>query len=122
MFEAINQYSFVIAVPVFFVALFALLPIKRWRTRIPLYSAVAIIALLVLFSLRPGNSTVSSTEEVEQLLASGQPVFVEFFSNTCSLCLASEPAVRSLKGEIEEDAVFMKLNVQDPRQSMTFVQ
>lgn len=115
MFETLNQYSFVIAVPVFLVAMFALLPIRRWRVRIPLYTGVAVAALVVFLSLRPGDSSVASTKEVERLLAGGQPVFVEFFSNTCSLCLASEPAVRSLKGEIEDDdVVFMKLNVQDP--------
>ena len=77
MFETINQYSAVIAIPGFLVAMFALLPVRSWRRRIPLYSGV--IAMLVL---QPGDSTVASDAEARDIIVYGQPVFVEFFSNT----------------------------------------
>ncbi len=111
--ETLNHYSLVIAFPVLILALFLLLPIRRWRDRIPLYTAVLVLGLIGFALLRPGGSTVSSTEEANQVLASGQPVFVEFFSNTCTMCLASEPNVKSLESEIGDRAQVLRLNVQD---------
>ncbi len=111
--ETLNSYSLVIAFPVLLLSMFLLLPIKRWRVRIPLYSTVLVLALIGFTLLRPGGSTVASTDEAHQVLASGQPVFVEFFSNTCTMCLASEPNVKSLTSEIGDRAQVLKLNVQD---------
>lgn len=111
--EILNSYSLVIAFPVLLLSMFVLLPIRRWRLRIPLYSTVLVLAVIGFSLLRPGGSTVGSTDEANQILASGQPVFVEFFSNTCTLCLASEPNVRSLTSSIDGRAQIMKLNVQD---------
>lgn len=111
--EILNSYSLVIAFPVLLLSMFILLPIRRWRLRIPLYSTVLVLAIIGFSLLRPGGSTVASTEEANQVLASGQPVFVEFFSNTCTLCLASEPNVRSLKSSVGDRAQVLRLNVQD---------
>jgi thiol-disulfide isomerase/thioredoxin len=113
LFEFFNQYSALIAIPGFIVAMMALLPIKSWRNRIPLYSATAIIVLVAIFALQPGESTVASEAEAQTVITSGKPVFVEFFSNTCTACLASEPMVRSLEGELGDDVQILKLNVQD---------
>ena len=82
MFEIVNQYSAVIAIPAFLVAMFALLPIRSWRKRIPLYSGVVIAGIAAMLILQPGDSTVASESEARSLIASGSPVFVEFFSNT----------------------------------------
>ena len=113
MIEFFNQYSALIAIPGFIIAIFALLPIRSWKKRIPLYSAVGIIGLVAIFALQPGESTVASEVEAQAVITSGKPVFVEFFSNTCTACLASEPIVRSLEGELGEDVQILKLNVQD---------
>ena len=113
MLEFINQYSAVIAIPGFMVVMFALLPVRTWRRRIPLYATVGIIGLVVVFALQPGESTVATESEARTVLTSGSPVFIEFFSNTCTACLASEPIVRSLEGEISDDVKILKLNVQD---------
>lgn len=111
--ETLNAYSLVVAVPLLLLAMFMLLPIKRWRVRIPLYAGVVVIALVGFLFLRPGDSNVASTEEANQVIASGEPVFIEFFSNTCTLCLASEPNVKSLTSDIDGRAQILKLNVQD---------
>ena len=95
------------------VVMFALLPVRTWRRRIPLYATVGIIGLVVVFALQPGESTVATESEARTVLTSGSPVFIEFFSNTCTACLASEPIVRSLEGEISDDVKILKLNVQD---------
>lgn len=113
MGEFLNQYSFVIGFVILFVALAGFLPAKRWRIRVPVYIGAIALALVVYALLRPGDSSVSSASEADQVLASGQPVFVEFYSNTCAACLASKPFVDDLKGELEDRVVFMQLNVQD---------
>jgi len=79
----------------------------------PLYVGVGLLSLVAIFALQPGDSTVASEVEAQSVIASGKPVFVEFFSNTCAACLASEPMVRSLESELGEDVQILKLNVQD---------
>jgi len=113
LLEFFNQYSALIAIPGFIITMFALLPIKSWKKRIPLYSAAGIIGLVAIFAFQPGESTVASAVEAKTVITSGKPVFVEFFSNTCTACLASEPIVRSLEGEVDDEVQILKLNVQD---------
>jgi thiol-disulfide isomerase/thioredoxin len=113
LIELFNQYSAFITIPGIIVLLIALLPIKARRVQVITYSVAAIIAITAVFILRPGDSTVSSSAEAHSLITSGQPVFVEFFSNSCTACLASEPIVRSLESEIGDDVQILKLNVQD---------
>jgi thiol-disulfide isomerase/thioredoxin len=113
LIELFNQYSAFITIPGIIVLLIALLPIKGKRRQIPTYAIAAIIAISVVFILRPGDSTVASEAEAQTVIASGSPVFVEFFSNSCTACLASQPIVQSLEGEMDEDVQILKLNVQD---------
>ena len=63
--------------------------------------------------LRPGDSNVATEAEAQVVITSGSPVFVEFFSNLCTACLASQPIVRSLEGELDDDVQILKLNVMD---------
>ena len=114
MIEFFNQHSALIAIPAFIVALVAVLPIQSWRKRIVTYSASGGIAFLIVLSLQPGDSTVESSAEAQAVITSGSPVFVEFFSNSCAACLASQPVVKSLEGELNEEIQVLKLNVQDP--------
>jgi thiol-disulfide isomerase/thioredoxin len=113
LLEFFNHYSAYIVIPSFIVAMVVMVPIKSWRKRIPIYSVVAIIALAIVFALQPGDSTVVSADEAQTVITSGSPVFVEFFSNSCTACLASQPIVKSLEGEIADDVLILKLNVQD---------
>ena len=111
--ETLNAYSLFIVFPLFMLSLAFFLPVKRWRLRAPIYVGVVVVAVLAYAFIRPGNSTVASTDEANQVLASGEPVFIEFFSNNCALCLASQPRVMSLESKIDGRAEVMKLNVQD---------
>ncbi|MBT5254127.1 MAG: hypothetical protein HOL69_10775, partial [Chloroflexi bacterium] len=63
--------------------------------------------------LRPGDSNVATEAEAQVVITSGSPVFVELFSNSCTACLASQPIVRSLEGELDDDVQILKLNVMD---------
>ena len=95
------------------IAMFALLPVRAWRKRILLYTSVGIIGLVAVLALQPGDSNVGSESEAQSVIASGKPVFVEFFSNSCAACLASQPIVKRLEGELPDDVEILKLNVQD---------
>jgi thioredoxin 1 len=113
LLELFNQYSAFITIPGIIVLLIAMLPIKGKRKQIPIYTVAAIIGLSAVFILRPGDSTVATEVEAHTVIQSGSPVFVEFFSNSCTACLASQPIVKSLEGELDEDVQILKLNVQD---------
>ena len=114
MFEFINHYSAIFIIPVLIIALAVLVPIRNWQKRIAIYISVVVIGLIVIFNLQPGDSSVATESQVEVIITSGQPVFVEFFSNTCTACLASEPIVKSLEGAIKDNVHVLKVNVQDP--------
>jgi thiol-disulfide isomerase/thioredoxin len=113
LIEFFNHYSAFITIPGIIVLLIAMLPIKGKRKQIPVYVVAAIVAISAVFILRPGSSTVASEVEAHTIIASGVPVFVEFFSNSCTACLISQPIVKSLEGEMDKDVQIIKLNVQD---------
>ena len=114
MFEFINHYSAIFIIPIVIIALAALVPIRNWQKRITIYISVIVIGLIVLFNLQPGDSSVATESQAREIITSGQPIFVEFFSNTCTACLASEPIVKSLEGAIKDNVQVLKINVQDP--------
>ena len=78
----INQYSFIIVS----LASLIIIGIFMWRAFNP---ALAISAMLVAFliltavfvSLRREEDTVSSFEDFNLVLESGQPLFIEFYSD-----------------------------------------
>ena len=114
MFEFINQHSFTFIISIVLIVIFALTPAGNWRRRIPVYSTILIISVVTIVLLRPGDSSVSNNSDAQVVITSGSPVFVEFFSNTCTACLASEPIVKSLEGAIKDNVHVLKVNVQDP--------
>lgn len=113
MLEFFNYYSAFLTIPGIIILLIALLPIKRKRKQIYICSITAIVGLSVVLILRPGDSNVATEAEAQVVITSGSPVFVEFFSNSCTACLASQPIVRSLEGELDDDVQILKLNVMD---------
>jgi thiol-disulfide isomerase/thioredoxin len=113
LLEFFNYYSAFLTIPGIIVLLIALLPIKRKRNQFYICSIAAIVGLSVVLILRPGDSNVATEAEAQVVITSGSPVFVEFFSNSCTACLASQPIVRSLEGELDDDVQILKLNVMD---------
>ena len=113
MLEFFNYYSGFLTIPGIIILLIALLPIKRKRKQIYICSIAAIVGLSVVLILRPGDSNVATEAEAQVVITSGSPVFVELFSNSCTACLASQPIVRSLEGELDDDVQILKLNVMD---------
>jgi carbon starvation protein CstA len=86
LFRFINEYSFPILLAVFAVSVAFLLPAKTWQMRMVVMAGVVALVLGGYAFLRPGASTVKSVAEadalIQQIQAAGQPVFIEFFSNT----------------------------------------
>jgi len=113
LLEFFNYYSGFLTIPGIIILLIALLPIKRKRKQIYICSIAAIAGLSVVLILRPGDSNVATEAEAQVVITSGSPVFVELFSNSCTACLASQPIVRSLEGELDDDVQILKLNVMD---------
>lgn len=113
----INQYSFPLLLAVLAISLAFLLPIKRPLHRF--FATGALVAALLggYAYLRPGASTVATVSAADELLATaaveGRPVFIEFFYNTCSQCLAAEPSVSSLVSDIKGEASVLRVNVSD---------
>jgi len=114
LYEFINHYSAIFIIPVLIIAMSALVPIRNWRKRIVIYISIVVVGLIVIFNLQPGDSSVATESQAQAIITSGQPVFVEFFSNTCTACLASEPIVRSLEGATKDNVHVLKVNVLDP--------
>jgi len=76
---------------------------------------VGIILLIVgaYIFLRTPNDGFDSMTELERQLQSGIPSIVEFYSNTCSICLTSKPAIDQLEKDLAGQAQILRLDVKD---------
>ena len=104
MSNLFNQYSYLLFTASATVVV--LLVLWRLRVRKPLVG-LAGLALVVAFSagwlvLRPGLSDVDSVAAAEQVINSGRPTLVEFYSNYCVGCMAVRATVDDLVGESEQ--------------------
>jgi thiol-disulfide isomerase/thioredoxin len=74
---------------------------------------VAIILALVIgyVVLRTPGDSFGSLTELEAELTAGRPTVVQFYSNTCSICLTSKPRVDQLERDIADQADLLRLNV-----------
>ncbi|MGC9521255.1 MAG: TlpA family protein disulfide reductase [Anaerolineae bacterium] len=75
--------------------------------------AVVLALVIAYLVLRTPGDRFGSIGEVEAQLAGGRPTVIEFYSNTCSICLASKPKVDQLERDIAEQAELWRLNVKD---------
>lgn len=71
-----------------------------------------VLALAIAYIvLRTPGDTFASVEELESQLVAGRPTVIEFYSNTCSICLVSKPKVDRLESELAAQATVLRLNV-----------
>ncbi len=82
---------------------------ENWLTL--LVTAVLGVAWLIL---RTPATPLDSVAEFDARLRSGQPTLIEFYSNRCSICLASKPTVDRLEKQLEGRAVVLRVDVADP--------
>lgn len=71
-----------------------------------------VLALVIAYIvLRTPGDTFDSMADLEAQLADGAPTVIEFYSNTCSVCLASKPKVDQLERDLADQAQLLRLNV-----------
>jgi thiol-disulfide isomerase/thioredoxin len=75
--------------------------------------AIVLALAIAYIVLRTPGDQFASLETLETRLASGQPTVIEFYSNTCSICLASKPKVDQLERDIATQASLLRLNVKE---------
>ncbi len=64
--------------------------------------------------LRTPGTPLDSVAEFDARLRSGQPTLIEFYSNRCSICLASKPTVDRLEQSLAGRATVLRIDVADP--------
>jgi thioredoxin 1 len=77
---------------------------------------MAVLALFIGFAFafvffRPPSSEAISNQAFEQLIASGEPVLIEFQSPYCVACMAVEPLVKQIEFDYEHELEVVRLNV-----------
>jgi thioredoxin 1 len=64
-----------------------------------------------LFSRRPKPTDLGSLQELETMLESGRPVFLDFFQFGCGPCKVMDGIVNELAEEYDGSAHIVKINV-----------
>lgn len=73
-----------------------------------------VVALVVAYAiLRTPGDAFASMEALETKLTDGGATVVEFYSNTCSICLVSKPKVDQLERDLAGRADLLRLNVKN---------
>lgn len=99
-----NQYSYL----TFTAAAAILIVLVLWRLRVrKLLLGLAALVLVAVIAggwlvLRPGAQDVDSLSVAEQVINSGRPTMVEFYSNYCVGCMAIRPQVDDLVDASQE--------------------
>lgn len=83
--------------------------------------AIVLALAIAYIVLRTPGDAFASVEDLESRLANGRPTVIEFYSNTCSICLTSKPKVDRLERELEPQAALLRLNVKsDAGQALAY--
>ena len=80
-----------------------------------------VLALVAAYAvLRTPGDSFATSEALAQRLQNGQPTVIEFYANSCSICLISKPKVDRLERDLQGKAEVLRLNVRDngPGQSL----
>ena len=75
--------------------------------------AIVAILITVYAILRTPGDKFASAAELEAEIMNGQPTVIEFYANSCSICLTSKPKVDQLERDLGSAAQVLRLNVRD---------
>jgi thiol-disulfide isomerase/thioredoxin len=75
--------------------------------------AIVLALAIAYIVLRTPGDEFTSMDDLTSQLASGKPTVVEFYSNTCSICLVSKPKVDELERDLAQQADVLRLNVKE---------
>jgi len=84
------------------------------------WKAVASIALVFFvlsagyWTARTGPSDIASIAEVDAVLASGSPVVLQLYSDTCTLCIIAKRSVDGMEADFDGLAEVLRVNADDP--------
>ncbi len=81
-----------------------------WRENWLIIIVVLGLGAAFVFLRTPGD-TFASMEALEARLQAGQPTVVNFYSNSCSICLFTKPQVDQLEADLVGQAGVLRLNV-----------
>lgn len=71
-----------------------------------------VVGLVVAYAiLRTPGDAFASMEALEAKLNDGSTTVIEFYSNTCSICLVSKPKVDQMERDLGDRAELLRLNV-----------
>jgi thiol-disulfide isomerase/thioredoxin len=85
----------------------------RWKIPAKMAVPLQLLALVgAYFVLRPGASD-DLRATIVRSASTQHPVFIAFHSNFCGACLYARPAVDSLAHDLEGQAEFARLNIDD---------
>jgi thioredoxin 1 len=73
--------------------------------------AIVLAVVAAYLILRTPGDAFESVAAFEAAVTDGQPTVVEFYSNTCSICLASKPKVDQMERDLGDQASVLRLNV-----------
>jgi thiol-disulfide isomerase/thioredoxin len=65
---------------------------------------------MALFKKRPKPTALESLEQLDELTASGKPVFVDFFQHNCMPCRTMDGIVNELAQDFDGSAHVVKIN------------
>jgi thiol:disulfide interchange protein len=81
--------------------------------------ATVAIATLVFFASRAQGPSIgqlaAESVPLEQALANGKPIFLEFYADWCTSCQSMAPTIAKLKARYGSQTNFVMLNVDNPR-------
>jgi thiol:disulfide interchange protein len=114
MSEFINNNSAtMIAVLVLAIAgMFAWEQRRSWR------GLVAIAAVLFVLGAgwatsRHGPSDIANLAELDAAIATGTPVVLELYSDTCTICLINKRSVDAMEVDLEGEAIVVRVNASE---------
>ncbi len=64
-----------------------------------------------IFNRRIKAKQIRSRDELEEAVATGKPVFVDFMKNDCQPCRTMDGIVNELADEFQDEAIVLKVNV-----------
>lgn len=110
----LNQFSYPIIAIVVCVVLFVVL--KRYaKANWQGLLGAELLAIAIFFAgwilLQPGAGDAESINDVQTLLESDRPTFIEFFSNYCTGCLLLRPSVDQIIDGIEDEFNILRVNI-----------
>ena len=114
MAEFINNNSvWILGVLLYGVAaMFAWEHRRSWR---PLAAIAFVLVVLTsgYWTSRTGASDVASIAEVDAVLATGVPVVLQLYSDTCTLCIVSKRSVDGMERDLEGQAIVLRVSVDE---------